>query len=269
MTGISGLSAAVPYVIAVEMGERTATPWGWVAVAAGGLLTLLAVALPAWDQRRHRTSQVDADEAAALAQARLLTTVHDTLTPIARHLVKTASSGPDRRAACQSQLVMMILQSMIELGGVAQARACWFELDDTAKRRRLVPAGHQGRAQGPTTVFAEGTVEGQDVFDSMDLGEGRVSEDVDTNPPAGWGDRRRQYKCFLAVPVKAGDTLFGMLTLDSKQAGALTGDIIPLLHLLAALLASALAEPASRPPAVDLRREDARSASIGDPPSGS
>jgi transcriptional regulator with GAF, ATPase, and Fis domain len=74
-------------------------------------------------------------------------------------------------------------------------------------------------------------------------GESLLCEDIDSNPPPGWDTtKQRDYKTFISVSVAAGDTAYGMLTLDALEAGALTNDDLHMLRVMASALAVALAQ---------------------------
>ncbi len=49
------------------------------------------------------------------------------------------------------------------------------------------------------------------------------------------------YKSFAAVPVAAGQNAFGMLMVDALEPGGIRRTDVPLIRLLAGLLADALA----------------------------
>jgi GAF domain-containing protein len=68
------------------------------------------------------------------------------------------------------------------------------------------------------------------------------SDDVDRDPPEGWhGSAEHGYRSFLAVPVVAGQTPYGMLTVDALNVGGVSRSDVPFVRLLAGLLADALA----------------------------
>ncbi len=237
----SGACAAVPYVLAVRLTEPHPTSGPRLLLAVlGGVLTLLAVALPAVEQRRYQASAVNSAEAADHARRLLRATVNTALNPILAHIAKMAVGPERRRIVLRSQLVPMVLNAMIRLIDVRDARACWFELEQS-DARRLLPALHQGRAQPPTTVFDERWSDGKAVFAVLDRGEARMCRDLLREPPEGWVPRTRGYRCFIAVPVRTDRSLIGMLTLDCPEPDALTGDEVPMMHLMASLLAGALA----------------------------
>ncbi|GAA4474257.1 GAF domain-containing protein [Phytohabitans houttuyneae] len=74
-----------------------------------------------------------------------------------------------------------------------------------------------------------------------------IVDDLYYNAPAHFIDAKgRTYRSFIAVPVRAGETSFGLLTLDSDLGGSLTETDAGHLILLAGVLAAGLAHLASR-----------------------
>jgi signal transduction protein with GAF and PtsI domain len=66
--------------------------------------------------------------------------------------------------------------------------------------------------------------------------------DLDTAAPPGWRVTTPQtYKSFAAVPVAAGRSAFGMLMVDALESNGIRRADVPLIRLLAGLLADALA----------------------------
>ena len=97
-------------------------------------------------------------------------------------------------------------------------------------------------ADAPVTVFEEGTADGDSVFAMIRHNEHVQSSDVDRDPPPGWhGSAEHGYRSFVAVPVVAGQTPYGMLTVDAMNAGGVGPSEVPFVRLLAGLLADALA----------------------------
>lgn len=73
--------------------------------------------------------------------------------------------------------------------------------------------------------------------------EDRLCEDIETDPPPGWDrSKQRDYGTFISVSVIAGDTAYGMLTLDALEPGELTKEEMRLLRLMSGALAVALSE---------------------------
>jgi hypothetical protein len=251
-TAVSVVCAVLAYTAAIgASAPTTLNQRNWVLLAAGALFTLFSVGVPAREQARREQRLQSAEESAAAARARLRTTFNDTLAPVVQQIGKVATAPHERCEAMQAQAISKVLSSVISLVDADRARACWFALECHGPRRRLLPVDHVGRSMRPTTVFDEGTREGDSVFAALDRGEGRYVPSVQQSPPSGWdAARSRGYTTFIAVPVETGGRLFGMLTLDSVREEDLTGDEVPGVRLLADLLADALAiTPAAVPSA--------------------
>ena len=66
--------------------------------------------------------------------------------------------------------------------------------------------------------------------------------DLVASAQPGWTVTAPQtYRSFAAVPVAAGQSAFGMLMVDALEQDGIGRDDVPLLRLLAGLLAGALA----------------------------
>jgi GAF domain-containing protein len=107
----------------------------------------------------------------------------------------------------------------------------------------LVPSQYSGRVDDPLEPVVEGTVGGDLVFGMIRHNQHLFCPDLDTGPPPGWHVTAPQtYKSFAAVPVAAGQNAFGMLMVDTLEAGGVRRADVPLIRLLAGLLADALAQ---------------------------
>jgi uncharacterized membrane protein YuzA (DUF378 family) len=236
----TGLTAAVLVIAALASilagtSHGTARIW-WIVVNLAGVAT--AVVAQAFEQRR-RERQRQAVETVAID---MRVAMNDALDPIVRQLGKIAVAGSRRtRDELREQTVPMVLYSAALLIGPDRVRACWFQLDDRAPRA-LRPVLHEGRSGAPRTTFVEGTPSGDPVFELLTSNSHRFCKDVTTAPPRGWDPSHpHDYQTFLAVPVVAGSIAHGLLTVDSLEPGDLTEGDVPLLRLLAGLLADALA----------------------------
>lgn len=215
-----------------EMGEPGPMKRWWIMLSV--LMSVVGAAVPGYEQIRKERQR-----RAVAVQVRV--TMNDALDPIARHLGRLARASPRRRDSLREATIPMILYSAVHLIGAERVRACWFRLvEDTP--RRLEPDKDAGRADQPERVFIEGTPDGDPVFAMIRDNEYVVWPDVETEPPPGWNTSDRHgYRSFVAVPVVAGHTAYGMLTVDAVDAGGVSEDDVQLVRLLAALLAAALA----------------------------
>lgn len=209
------------------------------------LLTGLAFLIPQARQLHAKRGEETAEQRELEARADTRAAVNDALDPILRQLgdISAERSKPARDRLI-AQAIPFVLNAASNLIGSERSRACWFELTDETPPR-LVPRLAAGRTGSPTTTFEAGTAAGDATIGMVLAGENRLCRNIETEPPPGWdGTKQRDYKTFISVTVAAGDTAFGMLTLDALEAGDLTNDDLHMLGLMASALAAALAQRA-------------------------
>jgi GAF domain-containing protein len=125
--------------------------------------------------------------------------------------------------------------------GRERVRACLFRFAPGTPGM-LVPAQYSGRVDDPLEPITEGTPAGDLVFGMIRRNQHLYCPDLDADPPPGWRVARPQtYRSFAAVPVAAGQNAFGMLMVDALEPNAIRRTDVPLIRLLAGLLADALA----------------------------
>ncbi len=143
----------------------------------------------------------------------------------------------------RAQAIPLVLKTAAEFIGPDRSRACWFWLEP-GPPKQLTPDQSAGRAGSPSTTFTEGTPSGDAAVGMVLADEDRLCEDIETSPPPGWDStKQRDYRTFISVSVIAGDTAYGMLTLDALEPGDLTAEDKGLLRLMAGILAVALSVP--------------------------
>jgi hypothetical protein len=211
--------------------------WIVVQVVATGLAWLI----PQLGQWRAEGRQKSAEEREFEARVQTFLRMNDALDPILRLLGDLAvEPRAAERDKLRAQAVTVVLMSATQLIGPERARACWFRLEE-GPPKRLVPTDAFGRAGSASTTFEEGTRAGDAAIGMVLHDEDRICEDIDTDPPPGWdAEKERDYRTFVSVSVIAGDTAYGMLTLDALEPGDLTKDDMRLLRLMAGALAVAL-----------------------------
>lgn len=233
---------AVAVVFAALSGILAGTSHGderivWIVV------DLLAVATAALVQAVEQRRRERERQAAEILAVDTRTAMQDALDPIVRQLGRIAvAGGRHERDELREQTVPMVLYSASQLIGPERVRACWFRLHDARGPRRLRPELSEGRADALRTEFVAGTPSGDSVLALITHNTHRFCADVVAAPPPGWdASRPHEYRTFISVPVVAGTTAFGLLTVDSMLPGDLTEGDVPLLRLLAGLLADAMA----------------------------
>jgi transcriptional regulator with GAF, ATPase, and Fis domain len=239
-TSIGVASVGLVALSGAEAAENGPLKTWWIVL--GITMSLVGAAVPGYEQIRKERQRKEAERAAIDAAVEMRVTINDALDPIVRQLGRIATAGSrQERGNLREATVPMILDSAAHLIKGRRVRACWFRIEE-GKPRRLEPAQYAGRADAPVTVFEEGTTDGDSVFAMIRHNEHVQSSDVDRHPPEGWhGSAEHGYRSFVAVPVVAGHTAFGMLTVDAMNVGGVSRSEVPFVRLLAGLLADALA----------------------------
>jgi GAF domain-containing protein len=216
------------------------TTWFVVQILATGLAWLIPQVRQIISERR----QASAEEREFEARVETVVQMNDALDPIIRLLGNIAlESRKVERDKLRAQAVPLVLTSAAQLIGPERARACWFRLEP-GPPKQLIPTDAVGRAGSASTTFVEGTPSGDAAIGMVLNDEDRICEDVLTDPLPGWDtSRERDYRTFVSVSVIAGNTAYGMLTLDALEPGDLTKDDMRLLRLMAGALAVALSVP--------------------------
>ena len=225
------------------MAQRTDGGTAAVLFVVQVVATALAFAIPQVQQLAARRGERDAAEREIDVRVDTRATVNDALDPVLRQLATiSVERDESERNTLVEQVIPFVLEAAAKLIGSERSRSCWFELSEDAVPR-LVPVLHAGRSGSPTTTFEPGSDAGDAAITMVLLGEHRICEDIETAPPPGWDSTKpRDYRTFISVSVIAGDTAFGMLTLDALQPGDLTTDDLHMLELMASALAAALAQ---------------------------
>ena len=225
--------------------SRTASG-GWLIffIVAQVMATGLAFLIPQWRELTARRKEATAEEREIEARVDTRVAMNDALDPIL-HLLGNLSLEPKKviRNQLRAQVIPLVLKTAAEFIGPDRARACWFKLEP-GPPKRLDPTEFAGRAGAPSTIFVAGNAAGDAAVDMVLADEERLVHDVESDPPPGWDpSTNREYRTFIAVSVLAGDTAYGMLTLDALEAGSLTSEDMALLRLMARVLAVAVSIP--------------------------
>lgn len=214
--------------------------WALVLVIASAMAWLI----PQWRQVVASRSEASAEEREDDVRVETRVAMNDALDPILRLLGNLAlETDPRHHEELRAQAVPLVLATAAEFIGPPRSRSCWFRLEQGA-RVRLVPVESVGRAGSPTTTFTSGTRAGDAAIGMVLADEDRLCQDIASDPPPGWDSTKdRDYRTFISVSVIAGDTAYGMLTLDAVDPEVLTVEDKGLLRLMAGMLAVALSVP--------------------------
>lgn len=215
-------------------------------LAAGAVLTAVAVGLPLLEQYKARRQRDQLAAQAVRTEQQVLVAVQDTLDPFVNLLARitTARSSKEREPLRAAAIVGLLEAGAQLIGplltGPNRVRVSFYELDPGPPRTLRPSPFSVGRAMPPTQVFTEGTVLGDDVLDLVERGGHRYVADVYATPPRGWSDTERDYRTFISSSVGTEATRYGMLTVDAENAGDLGSSDVPFVRFLAGLLAAAL-----------------------------
>jgi GAF domain-containing protein len=239
-SGISLAGVALATWSGMQAGAATTgRPW-WTLGAVAASVT--AAGVPAYEQIRKERMRAQAEQLAVDAAVAMRVTMNDALDPIVRQVgrVVTAQSKHDRDALREAA-IPMVVDSAAHLIGSGRVRACLFQLAP-GRPRVLVPTQYSGRVDDPLEPIAEDTAEGDLIFGMIRRNQHLFCPDLEASPPAGWRIIAPQtYRSFAAVPVAAGQNAFGILMVDALERDGVKRTDVPLLRLLAGLLADALA----------------------------
>lgn len=239
-TAISLTGVALAAWSGMEAGAATAGRQWWTLGAVAASVT--AAGVPAYEQVRKERMRARAHRSAVDAAVMMRVTMDDALDPIARQLgrVVTASSEQEREALAEA-VIPMVLDSAAHLAGSGRVRACLFRLAPGTPQA-LVPAAASGRVDDPLEPITEGTAAGDLVFSMIRRNQHLFCPDLGAGPPPGWTVTALQtYRSFAVVPVTAGRSAFGVLMVDTLEADGISRADVPLIRVLAGLLAVALA----------------------------
>jgi GAF domain-containing protein len=239
-TAISLAAVGLATWLGMQAGAAVVDRQWWTLGAVAASVT--AAGVPAYEQIRKERLRAQAQRAAVDAAVAMQVTMNDALDPIVRQLGRVATAGGRReREALQEGTVAMVVDSAARLAGSGRVRASLFRFAPGTPGV-LVPAQYSGRVDDPLESISEGTPQGDLVFGMIRHNQHLFCPDLDAEPPAGWRPTAPQtYRSFAAVPVAAGQNAFGMLMVDALETGGIRRTDVPLIRLLAGLLADALA----------------------------
>jgi GAF domain len=238
-TAISLAAVGLATWLGMEAGAAVAGRLWWVLGAVAASVT--AAGVPAYEQVRKERMRATAQQAAVDAAVAMRVTLNDALDPIVRQLGRVATAqGRREREALQEAATAMVVDSAARLVGTGRVRACLYRVTGGTPRV-LVPTQYSGRVDDPLQALAEGTTSGDLVFGMIRHNQHLFCPDLAAGPPSGWQVTAPQtYQSFAAVPVAAGHNAFGMLMVDALEKGGIRQADVPLVRLLAGLLADAL-----------------------------
>jgi GAF domain-containing protein len=156
----------------------------------------------------------------------------------------TASSTPESAKAALEVLIertVSLAQTAIAGQSTCKKRATFYLFDGDRLVRRSQAAWTGAKASRQEWVLGRSPHDDEVV--RFARGEdAALIVDLENDPPPHFVDNKgRAYKTFVSVPVRAGDTSFGLLTADADRAYALTDVDRGFLILIAGVLGAGVA----------------------------
>jgi hypothetical protein len=243
--GIPSVLAATAYVLQVQLGEQLPQWLHWTLLGVGGVSTLAALLIPGRAasqeyRRREEAEQITRDVQSAIADYRIK--INDGLRPFVGLLdrIINAASLNEQRLRQGSMIQATMNFASVRLGGGQRTRACYFKYHPGPPRRLVYNGQYTGRDDQPRRQFTEGEAPGDYIFEILTARRTVLHPDeTASNEPPMRTDA--QYKTFITSTVASGDTLFGMLSVDSTDVGDLTTQDKIFVAIVAQILGSALA----------------------------
>lgn len=237
------INVILPLLIAVAA-AIAAVKTGPVRVywSLGSFIALAAAGVANYNKDRTATSVKDA---MARRTTELATSLNDTGHPLVTALGKvTAAEQPEeakRELAVLLDRGVSLARTEIGRCSNSMTRAVFYCLEGNELTRKEVHSWNGCPA--PRRDFVKGRSEHDDAVLRFVHGENSLLVcDLENNPPPHFADARgRPYKSFVAVPVRAGSKSFGLLSVDSDRANALSGVERGFLVLIAGVLAAGMA----------------------------
>lgn len=209
-------------------------------IAAGAVLTAVAVGLPLRQRHHAANARGDAMHRIQAARAAMRIALQDALDPFVHLMTRLPEAKPADRDRLRGEAIQLAVTTTAALAGAERVRVCFFILD-TGPPETLRLERFAGRAGAPTVVFTEGTTAGDAALRVVHRGSWIYVEDTARQRPRFTWDLEPVFRTLLAGPVATPDSAYGLLTLDALRPGELAQVDLALVQLLAGLLAAALA----------------------------
>ncbi len=163
--------------------------------------------------------------------------MNEALDPIVRSLASGMSTP-----GLQERVRWMVVKTAAEIIGPDQGtRSCYFDLEAGPPKKLVPTMYHAGRVGNTRSTFIEGTPGGDDAIAMVESNGHRLCTDTGIDPPPGWNNKTRDYRTFISVAVVAGNTAYGMLTVDALNPGDLEERDVDVLAVMAGLVGIAMA----------------------------
>jgi hypothetical protein len=178
------------------------------------------------------------------AEAHVVMALRARLSPVLYCLGKIAAAPPSTlEAPLIGSLTQAVLAAAIEHRNPEETRRSVFFAVKGDLMECVSYAGYEGQQDAGRTIFRNSPDDpvGQHMFRLLGEGETLLIRDVNAADLPVRFPSRRSYQAIIAVAVMAGESPYGILTLDASQAGSLGQPDLEIMKTLASLLGVGLA----------------------------
>lgn len=229
-----GLGIAGSGFAAVTRDDDPASRDEWFYIWHG--LTLLLIFLQGWLGLRSAAKFNRSQEEFKIV-------MFDQFGPVARQMTLMSSMGTSQRRVKLGEVLTSCTAAAAGLPSASRVRATVFQRDSDQGIDifKPVPGCSHGRGDPPQSVFRRGDPEGDHVWAIAEADDHDFRRNIVKDPPPGFDrTRTRAYVTYITVPIRMGDELKGLLTINSPSEGDLTEDDVGTMRVLAALIGCAL-----------------------------
>ncbi len=207
----------------------------------GGIVaTVVTVGLPLWTSWASARGEQRAREYAVDLQQRYTVAVGHVVAPLTQQLAALRRCNGMERARQQGVLRSHILDAVLRLVGVREARVSLYLYNNApnSQQRDLVYKQHLGRHDRPRDRFRpRGDQRERAVHRLVQDREIELVSDVTSITDASFFSDK-PYRTYIAASVFAGDEPLGLLTVDAPEPDSLDASHKGTIKALASLLAA-------------------------------
>jgi hypothetical protein len=244
LAGLGG-KAHLPYII---LGVACASLLVSVAVVNRFIASRLIRARPMARERavQERVRTVASIEAAEwqAAEASVVQTLRSRLSPVLYCLGKIATGSQGvLEGPLIGSLTQAIVSAAIEQRNFEETRRSVFYVVKGDRMECLNYAGYEGQQDSGRTIFRNSPDDpvGEYMFRLLGEGAALLIRDVSVADLPVRFPSRRNFQTIIVIAVMAGESMYGILTLDAQQADSLGPPDLDIMKTLASLLGVGLA----------------------------
>ncbi|MGC5077632.1 GAF domain-containing protein [Agrococcus sp. DT81.2] len=170
----------------------------------------------------------------------------ETVGPVVKRLLKLMQKPSSDHASQLALVIGTVLEADRRIfEHIESSRMVFYEYEPAkgARKPRLSPVNWSGKSRpAEPKPFTMADARGRSAINWAETADQpKFIADVELESDPGWQGSGNGYRTFISAPVRVGEALKGMITIDAKEPGDLDETDKPTIALLADLLALAYA----------------------------